>query len=127
MARLLWVGIGAAGGIYTYRRGQQAWDRAKERGVGGTAAVLAATTTSALHSLRSTSAEHAARRSRPVRSETGDGHGSAAQQRSGRRRLRYESPSRRSSARTAADGGAVLLTALRTVRSSARVNTGTLG
>jgi hypothetical protein len=52
MSRLLWVGVGAAGGIYTYRKGQRAWDRAKERGVGGNAAVVAAATTSAVHTIR---------------------------------------------------------------------------
>ena len=52
MSRLLWVGIGAAGGIYTYRRGQRAWDRAKERGWSGTASVLLSATASALQTAR---------------------------------------------------------------------------
>lgn len=52
MSRLLWVGIGAAGGIYTYRRGQRAWDRAKERGWSGTASVLMSATASALQTAR---------------------------------------------------------------------------
>ena len=52
MSRLLWVGIGAAGGIYTYRRGQRAWDRAKERGWSGTASILMAATASALQTAR---------------------------------------------------------------------------
>jgi len=52
MSRLIWVGVGAAGGIYGYRRGQRAWDRAKKRGPGGTAAVMFAATTSAVHAAR---------------------------------------------------------------------------
>jgi hypothetical protein len=52
MSRLVWVGVGAAGGIYGYRRGQRAWGRAKERGPAGTAAVMFAATTSAVHAAR---------------------------------------------------------------------------
>lgn len=43
MSRLLWMGIGAAGGIYVYRKGQRTWERAKVRGVAGNATMLAAT------------------------------------------------------------------------------------
>lgn len=127
MARLLWVGIGAAGGIYTYRRGQQAWDRAKERGVGGTAAVLAATTTSALHSLRSTPVDGSAANRRRLGREVGGGARGEEWSHDGRPPLRYEPAQPRSGARTAAAGRSVLLTALRAARSSARQNAGTLG
>lgn len=43
MSRLVWVGIGAAGGIYAYRKSQRAWGRTKERGVAGTATLAAHT------------------------------------------------------------------------------------
>lgn len=43
MSRLLWMGVGAAGGIYVYRRGERAWERTKVRGVSGNATLLAAT------------------------------------------------------------------------------------
>ena len=52
MSRLLWLGIGAAGGIYTYRRGQRVWDRAKERGWGGSATLVASATMSAIQTVR---------------------------------------------------------------------------
>ncbi len=42
MSRLFWTSVGAVGGIYTYRRTQRAWDRARERGVLGTAQALVA-------------------------------------------------------------------------------------
>lgn len=50
MRRLVWVAIGAAGGIFVYKRAQQAIADAKERGVVGSAqhwgqsAALAAST-----------------------------------------------------------------------------------
>ena len=46
------MGIGAAGGIYTYRRGQRVWDRAKERGWGGSATLVASATMSAIQTVR---------------------------------------------------------------------------
>ena len=126
MARLLWVGIGAAGGIYAYRRGQQAWDRAQERGVGGTAAVLAATTTSALHALRSTPADERSRHPRRLRRDIGVEAGGETPHR-GRRPLRHEPAADRPAARTASPGRGVLVTVLRNARSSARPKAGTLG
>lgn len=49
MGRMLWVAIGAAGGVYAYRRGQRLLDDARERGLvgsvqatAGSASVLAA-------------------------------------------------------------------------------------
>lgn len=54
MSRLLWVGVGAAGGIYLYRRGNRAWDEAKERGLAGNAAVFASSASTMLnHAKRS--------------------------------------------------------------------------
>lgn len=35
MGRMIWVAIGAAGGVYAYRRGQRLLDDARERGVVG--------------------------------------------------------------------------------------------
>lgn len=43
MSRLVWVGIGAVGGIYAYRKGQRAVDQVRERGVAGTATIAAHT------------------------------------------------------------------------------------
>lgn len=52
MSRLLWVGVGAAGGIYAYRRGQRAWNTAKDRGVAGNMTVAAATASTLLAQMR---------------------------------------------------------------------------
>lgn len=41
MARLFWVAVGAAGGIYAYRKGEQAADAVRARGVAGTAQIVA--------------------------------------------------------------------------------------
>ena len=35
MRRTFWVALGAAGGVLAYRRGQQLWEDARERGVVG--------------------------------------------------------------------------------------------
>lgn len=52
MSRLLWVGAGAIGGIYAYRKGQDAWEDAKARGVTGSASVIAAATSNLLAKAR---------------------------------------------------------------------------
>lgn len=57
MSRLLWAGAGAIGGIYLYRKGQHAWDDAKERGVAGNASKLASTTSMLLNHARRSLAE----------------------------------------------------------------------
>jgi hypothetical protein len=49
VSRLLWAGLGAAGGIYAYRRGNQVWEEAKERGFAGNASVLASTASAVLN------------------------------------------------------------------------------
>jgi hypothetical protein len=59
MARLVWVGVGAVGGVYVYRKGERAVDAVREQGVIGTVQVVAATTLHALVSLRSHPAQHA--------------------------------------------------------------------
>lgn len=43
MRRLFWVAVGAAGGIWAYRRGGEALDNARERGVIGNVALATAT------------------------------------------------------------------------------------
>ena len=42
MRRLLWLGVGAAVGVYAYRRGQQWWVDAREQGVTVTAQQISA-------------------------------------------------------------------------------------
>lgn len=42
MARLFWIGVGAVGGVYAYRKGEQAVDTVREQGVIGTAQIVAA-------------------------------------------------------------------------------------
>ena len=46
MSRLVWVALGAAGGVYAYRRGQRLLEEARERGVVGS---VQAATGSATH------------------------------------------------------------------------------
>jgi len=41
MARLIWIAVGAAGGIYTYRKGERAVAAVREQGVAGTAQLVA--------------------------------------------------------------------------------------
>jgi hypothetical protein len=53
MARLVWVGVGAVGGIYVYRKGERAVDAVREQGLAGTLQVVAAATLNAVVSLRS--------------------------------------------------------------------------
>lgn len=120
MSRLLWVGVGAAGGIYTYRRGQRAWEQAKERGVGGTATVLAAAATSALHTVRTAVLE--------------DQGPSAGNEQAGARSyepgaaVRGRGPAaRRGADRRPGWGSAAVRVATRTARSSARPRAATLG
>lgn len=40
MARLIWIGVGAVGGIYAYRKGERVVGAVREQGVAGTAQVL---------------------------------------------------------------------------------------
>lgn len=48
----MWVGVGAAGGIYAYRRSQKAWERTKERGVAGNTAAITRTATAIYRGIR---------------------------------------------------------------------------
>lgn len=57
MSRLLWVGAGAVGGIYLYRKGERVWDEAKDRGIAGNASVLASATSALMSQARARSAQ----------------------------------------------------------------------
>ncbi len=52
MARLVWVAVGAVGGIYAYKRASQAMDTARERGVVGNVNAAASTATSLVGNVR---------------------------------------------------------------------------
>jgi hypothetical protein len=45
MRRLFWLGVGAAAGYYAARRGEEAVERARERGVVGNVTLAASTAT----------------------------------------------------------------------------------
>lgn len=49
---MFWVGVGAVGGIYAYRKGERVYAAAKERGLAGSAQLVATTTMGALVNLR---------------------------------------------------------------------------
>jgi len=49
MGRLVWVAIGAAGGIWAYRRASDLIDQAREQGVALTVQQVALSTTQAVH------------------------------------------------------------------------------
>jgi hypothetical protein len=53
MARMVWIGIGAAGGVYAYRKGEQAMERVRAEGVVGSAALLAKNARAAVDRLSS--------------------------------------------------------------------------
>lgn len=53
MARLVWVGVGAAGGIYVYRKGEQAADVVRQQGALGTLQMVMAATLNTIVSMRS--------------------------------------------------------------------------
>lgn len=52
MSRLVWVGIGAAGGIMAYRHSQRVWERTKERGVAGNTAAVTRTAAAVYRGIR---------------------------------------------------------------------------
>ena len=52
MSRLFWIAVGAAGGIWAYRRGQQVVADARERGVVLTAQQVALSTVSTITTVR---------------------------------------------------------------------------
>ena len=52
MGRVLWMGVGAVGGIYAYRKGERAYRAVQAQGLAGTTQILVTSTVSALASLR---------------------------------------------------------------------------
>ena len=54
MARVIWVGVGAVGGVYAYRKGGQAVDAVREQGIAGTVQIVAASALHAALALRTT-------------------------------------------------------------------------
>ena len=52
MARTFWIAVGAAGGIYAYKRASKAMDTARERGVVGNVNAAATTATSFVGNVR---------------------------------------------------------------------------
>jgi hypothetical protein len=71
MSRLVWVGVGAVGGIYAYRKGERVLDAVREQGVVGTVQLVAATTVNSVVALRSRSDVQAA----PMLAEAGHAPG----------------------------------------------------
>lgn len=57
MRRMVWVTLGAAGGIYAYRKGQRWWVTAREQGASLTAQQLALNAAAVANSVRSTLAK----------------------------------------------------------------------
>ena len=66
MSRVIWVAVGAAGGIYAYRRGQRALDEAKARGFVGNVQVAAGTAASVAQSVSKVAALAAGQPATPV-------------------------------------------------------------
>ncbi len=66
MSRVLWVAVGAAGGIYAYRRGQRALEEAKARGFVGNVQVAAGTAASVAQGVSKVAALAAGQPAAPV-------------------------------------------------------------
>lgn len=66
MSRVLWVAVGAAGGIYAYRRGQRALEEAKARGFVGNVQVAAGTAASVAQGVSKVAALAAGQPATPV-------------------------------------------------------------
>lgn len=63
MSRLVWVALGAAGGVYAYRRGQRLLDEARERGIVGSVQAATGSATNLAVAARGLMAGSAAPRS----------------------------------------------------------------
>jgi len=63
--RLVWTAIGAAGGIWAYRKGSELLDQAREQGVALTIQQAALNTTQAVNRISATVAERGQLRARP--------------------------------------------------------------
>ena len=68
MSRVMWVAVGAVGGIYAYRRGQRALDEAKARGFVGNVQVAAGTAASVAQGVSKVAALAAGQPATPSRS-----------------------------------------------------------
>lgn len=66
MSRMVWVAVGAVGGIYAYRRGQRALDEAKARGFVGNVQVAAGTAASVANGVSKVAALAAGQPAQPV-------------------------------------------------------------
>ena len=60
MGRLVWVAIGAAGGIWAYRRASDLIDQAREQGVALTVQQVALSTTQAVNQVSSAISDRSA-------------------------------------------------------------------
>lgn len=56
MARLIWIGVGAVGGVYAYRKGEQVVDTVRQQGIAGTAQAVAAAAVQSASSMRAQTA-----------------------------------------------------------------------
>lgn len=64
--RLVWTAIGAAGGIWAYRKGSEWVDQAREQGVALTVQQVALNATQTVHQISATLAERGPGRARPT-------------------------------------------------------------
>ena len=64
MGRLVWVAVGAAGGIWAYRKASDLIDQAREQGVAVTVQQVALSTTQAVNQVSAAIGERAARPAR---------------------------------------------------------------
>ena len=71
MRRLVWTAIGAAGGIWAYRKGSEWLDQAREQGVALTIQQAALNTTQAAHRLSAVIAERGQRSDRGQKTDRG--------------------------------------------------------
>jgi hypothetical protein len=70
MGRLVWVALGAAGGIWAYRKGSGLVDQAREQGVALTVQQVALNTTQAVTNVSAAISERSARPSDDAQGRT---------------------------------------------------------
>ena len=74
MGRLVWVAVGAAGGIWAYRKASDLIDQAREQGVALTVQQVALNTTQAVNQVSAALSERAARQGNaPIIHDPGTG------------------------------------------------------
>lgn len=66
MARLVWIGVGAVGGVYAYRKGERALGAFREQGFVGSVQVVAATAANSAALMRGSWAPAAAATAPPA-------------------------------------------------------------